>query len=30
MKVNAGKSKVIVLKGKEGLECKVHRGERIE
>ena len=24
MEVNAGKSKVIVLNGEEGLECKVH------
>ena len=24
MKVNAGKSKVILLNGEEGLECEVH------
>ena len=26
MKVNAGKSKVMVLNGEEGFECKVHIG----
>ena len=31
LKVNAGKSKVIVLKGEEGLECEVHvDGIRLE
>ena len=27
LKVNVGKSKVMVLNGKEGLECEVHVGE---
>ena len=31
LKVNAGKSKVVVLSGEEGLECKVHvDGIRLE